>query len=97
MNLPPIQSNVLSSAIAVGLGVTCFVFAIIEILIDILFPPVRRDHRQRGRRRRSLLFSESSRVNSMSPMVPPPVLAELEIDGFELEGYGMDRRPDDVV
>ena len=97
MNIPPVQNNVVQSAVTVALGVVCFVFAVIEILIEILFPPVRRERRDHHRRR--MMQRESWRVNSITPMfphVPPPRLEESEIVGIELE-IGGDVTPEEVV
>jgi hypothetical protein len=100
MNLPPVQNNVVSSAITVALGVTCLVFSIIEIAIDIAFPPVRHDGR-RPRRQRAVQ-GPSSRVNSMSPIfsmtrTPTLTTTEMEMDGIELQDIQFGESPDEVV
>ena len=100
MNIPPVQNNVVSSAITVALGVTCLVFSIIEIALDIAFPPVRHDGRHPRRQRPTQ--PSSNRADSISsnfPLTTTPTLTgpEMQIDGIELEDIPLDESPEEVV
>lgn len=100
MNLPPVQNNVVSSAVTVALGVTCLVFNIIEMALDIAFPPVR--HNVRHPRRQKPMQPASNRVDSMSsnfPLTTTPTLAspEMRNGGIELEDMSLDESPEEMV
>jgi|SRR5579859_274407 len=101
MNIPPVQNNVVQSPIVVALGVVCFVFALIEIAIEVLFPPVRRE--RHPWRQRAFQFP-TRRVNTMTPMMPqlpPPVLVEPEndvgLENIELEDLERQSSPEEIV
>ena len=99
MNIPPVQNNVVSSAITVALGVTCLVFSIIEIAIDIAFPPVRHDVRHPRRERTTQPTNRTFSISSNFPFTTAPTLTtlEMQLDGIALEDIRLDESPEDVV
>lgn len=103
MNIPPVQNNVVQSAITISLCVVCFVFALLEILIEIFFPPVRRERRHHWRQRSlQLPVSRAHTTTPMFPQPPPPVLTtsetdETEMEDIELEDVDLESTPEEIV